>query len=290
LPVVQTKLAHYFTEKINKQYGTNIYVDQVAVTAFGSVKLKKVLIKDHFKDTLIYAKRINTSILDINKLTNGILLFGTLRADELHLDITTYKNEKNTNLDVFIASFDNGTKSKSKFLLTANNLKVTNSRVIVIDENSKNPLDAKFMKIDATSKNFKIYGPDVTTKITSMSFLDSRGLEIKELITDFSYSKKSILMDALEFKTPYSNFNGSVKLLYKREDFTDFNNKVRFEILTKSAMISTSDIYHFYKEVAKNKEFKFKSSIKGVLNNLYFSNLNIEDENKREKINIFRIK
>ncbi len=280
LPVVQTKLAHYYTEKINKQYGTNIYVNQVAVTAFGSVKLKKVLIKDHFKDTLIYAKRINTSILDLNKLTNGTLLFGTLRADELHLDIKTYKNEKNTNLDFFIAAFDKGSKSKSKFLLTANNLKVTNSRVIVIDENAKNPLDAKFMKIDATSKNFKIYGPDVTTKITSMSFLDSRGLEIKELITDFAYSKKSILMDALEFKTPYSNFKGSVKLLYKLEDFADFNNKVRFEILTKSALISTSDIYHFYKEVEKNKEFKFKASIKGALNNLFFSNLDVEDKNQ----------
>lgn len=41
LPVVQTKLAHYATEKINKKYGTDINVEQVAVTVFGGVKLKK---------------------------------------------------------------------------------------------------------------------------------------------------------------------------------------------------------------------------------------------------------
>ena len=69
LPVVQTKIAHYVTEKLNEQYKTDIQVDQIAVTIFGVVKLKKVLIKDHHKDTLIYANRINTNVLDLSKLT-----------------------------------------------------------------------------------------------------------------------------------------------------------------------------------------------------------------------------
>lgn len=279
LPIVQTKLAHYFTEKINKQYGTNIYVDQVAVTAFGSVKLKKVLIKDHHQDTLIFAKRINTSILDVNKLLNGDLLFGTLRADDLHLDIKTYKKEKDTNLDLFVAAFDDGSKSSTKFLLKASKLIITNSRVIVIDENNKNSLDAKFTKLNAETKNFKIYGPDVTAQINKMSFLDYRGLEMKELQADFTYTKKNILLEKLEFKTPYSNFKGSVKLFYKREDFSDFNNKVKFDIETTSAQISTSDVYHFYKDIAKNKVFNFSSNIKGTLNNLYFSNLSLVNPN-----------
>lgn len=132
LPVVQTKLAHYFTGKINQQYGTNINVEQVAVTAFGGVKLKKVLIKDHFNDTLIFAKRINTSILDFDKLIDGDLLFGNIRVDGLQLDITTYKNEKDTNLDVFIAAFDDGSKSTSKFLMTAKSMTVTNLSLIHI--------------------------------------------------------------------------------------------------------------------------------------------------------------
>ena len=120
----------------------------------------------------------NTSILDFNKLINGDLLFGALRADNLQLDITTYKNEKETNLDLFVAAFDDGKKSTSKFLLTADRLILSNSRVIVVDENMKNPLDAKFTKINARTTNFKIYGPDVTTSITNMSFLDYRGLEM----------------------------------------------------------------------------------------------------------------
>ena len=49
LPFVQTKIAHYATDKLNKDYGTNINIDEVAVTFFGGVKLKKVLIKIEFK-------------------------------------------------------------------------------------------------------------------------------------------------------------------------------------------------------------------------------------------------
>ena len=85
LPFVQTKIAHYATGKLNKEYETNINIDQVAITFFGGVKLKKVLILDHHEDTLIYSQRIKTCILDFNKLLDGKLLFGDLRLDQFYL-------------------------------------------------------------------------------------------------------------------------------------------------------------------------------------------------------------
>ncbi|NBU82042.1 MAG: hypothetical protein EBS55_10390, partial [Flavobacteriaceae bacterium] len=94
IPFVQTKIAHYATAKLNKQYGTKINIDQVAITFFGGVKLKKVLILDHHKDTLIYSQRISTSILDFDKLINQKFLFGDLRLDYFYLQIKNYKGEK----------------------------------------------------------------------------------------------------------------------------------------------------------------------------------------------------
>lgn len=61
LPFVQTKLAQYFMKSINDDYGLHMDIDEVQLTLFGGVKLKKVLIIDHHKDTLIYVKRLNTS-------------------------------------------------------------------------------------------------------------------------------------------------------------------------------------------------------------------------------------
>ncbi len=62
------RIGNYATNALNERYKININVEQVSLTVFGSVKLKKVLILDHHKDTLIYANRIKTSILDWDKL------------------------------------------------------------------------------------------------------------------------------------------------------------------------------------------------------------------------------
>ena len=44
LPFTQTKIAKYFVQRINKDYGIHVAIDEVAVSVFGGVKLKKVLI------------------------------------------------------------------------------------------------------------------------------------------------------------------------------------------------------------------------------------------------------
>jgi hypothetical protein len=40
-----------------RDFGTKISIDEVAISIFGGVKFKKVLILDHRNDTLIYSNR-----------------------------------------------------------------------------------------------------------------------------------------------------------------------------------------------------------------------------------------
>ena len=72
LPFVQTKIANYATDKLNKNYGTNINIDEVAITFFGGVKLKKVLIKIEF---IVFSNKSN--LLQVVKERNivGFSLF-----------------------------------------------------------------------------------------------------------------------------------------------------------------------------------------------------------------------
>ena len=122
LPQVQTRIAQYVTENLNEEYKTDIQIEQIAVTIYGGVKLKNVLVKDHHKDTLIYANRISTNILDVNKLINGKLIFGDLRIDRLLVNMKTYKKEHDSNLNLFIDAFDDGKPSSGKFLFTSKNI------------------------------------------------------------------------------------------------------------------------------------------------------------------------
>ena len=253
-PWVQTKIAHYATDKLNKDYGTNINIDQVAITFFGGVKLKNVLILDHHKDTLIYSDRIKTSILDFGQFIDGQLLFGDLRLDNFYLQIKNYKGEKETNLDLFIEAFDDGKKGTGKFLMKSDNIYLKNSRFVMSDYNRANPKDVDFTKLNAHLKDFRIKGPDVTTKIATMAFRDHRGVQVENLTSDFTYTKKSIVLNKLELTTKESFLKGLVVLSYNKDnhDFADFNNRVKFDVKIDSATLATNDIRYFYKELDKN--------------------------------------
>ncbi len=280
LPQVQTKIAQYITENLNKEYKTDIQIDQVAITLYGGVKLKKVYVRDHHKDTLIYANRITTSILDVNRLINGKLIFGDIRADQLFLNMKTYRRENDNNLNVFIDKFDDGSPSSGKFLFKSKNIYLSKSRFVVIDENREIPKDVDFTKLNAHLTDFKIKGPNVTTHIDKMSFLDHRGLYVKNLESKFSYTKKQILMTELDIMTAGSIFKGNVALNYHRSDFQDFNNKVQFNILIDQASLSSNDIRYFYNEIGKDQKFTLKAHVTGTLNDLTAKRLNLIDGNR----------
>ncbi|MEC4005137.1 translocation/assembly module TamB domain-containing protein [Flavobacterium sp. SUN052] len=290
LPVVQTKIAHYITDRINKDYGTDINVDGVEINIFGGVQLKKVLVKDEKKDTLIYANRIITNILDTKKLLQGKLLFGEMVADNLTLNVVTYKGEKDNNLNKFVAAFDDGKPTSGKFLMTSNKITLKNCRFREIDYNRQVPLDVDFTKLNAELNDFKIQGPNVYANINKMSFLDHRGLFVESLKSKFTYTKKNIRLEELDFKTAESNFKGDVILKYDRKDFKDFNNKVIFEVNSKVASIATNDIRYFYKELGKNQKFDFQGQVNGALNNFTIKKLKLKDSYNSEIIGTVNFK
>ena len=292
LPAVQTKLAQYASKEINKEFGTQITIQKATVSIFGGVKLKEVLIRDHKKDTLFYINRLKTTILDYNKLIDGDLTFGNVYLDGLDFNLVNYKKEKESNLDQFIALFDDGKKSKStkKFLLTAQNLVITNGHFKLIDYNLEMASILNAKKLNANGSNLKIYGPDVTMKINKMSFNEQRGLKVTSLATNFTYTKRNILLDKLYLQTPESKLNANVGLYYKREDFSDFNNKVIFNVDVKKASVSTNDLKIFYGEFGTNQQFNFKTILKGTLNNFSTKKLNLTDSKNSKIIGDFEFK
>ncbi len=249
LPVVQTRIGEYVTDMLRKDYKADINVEQVSLSIFGGVKLKSVLIRDHHKLTMISAKSIKTDILSFKKLYNGDLLFGEIRIDSMFFNLKTYKGEKETNIGKFSTLFDTGKPSSKPFLLKSKNVYLTNSSFLLSDENSYSPKQLDFKKINIETSNLKISGPEVTTNILKMSFLDQKGIAVDDLKTKFAFTLKHIKLDDLSLITKNSFLNGNVILNYNGNDFADFNNKVEFNVKIDSASIASNDIRFFYKEL-----------------------------------------
>ena len=278
--------------RLNKDFGTDISIEQVAISPFGGVKFKKVLILDHHNDTLIYCNRIKTNITDGKKLLDGDLIFSDLQLDELVFHLKTYKKEKLTNLDVFINAFGTDTTTTDKhFLLTAKEAKITKGHFTVFDYNRAVPKDVDFTNLNVRLSDFKLYGPDVNTTIQKMSFLDHRGVYVKKLSGLFSYTKKQIKIAKLDAQTKENSvIKANVTLNYKIEDFADFNNKVQFDVQLAASTIASNDVRCFYNELGKNQFFYLSANAIGPINNLKVSQLHLADSKKSKMIGAIRFK
>ncbi len=282
LPSVQTKIAKYYTEEFNKKLGINISIDKIALTIFGTVKLKSLLIKDHHKDTLLSVKQLNTNFIDLYNLDQwkrGDLIFGDIRLIDFYLNLKNYKDEKYTNLDKFIEVFDNGEPSSGKFLMTADAIYIEKGKFLLTDENRKDPKDLDLKNLDARLTNFIIKGSNVDFNIEKLKFKDHRGIDLKDLQSKFSYTKTNIILGNLTAKTKHSDINGSIKMSYDRKDFADFNNKVIWDFNIENSKIGSNDVFCFYNKIGKDKTFLVKTKMKGTLNNFWLKNLSFQDEN-----------
>ena len=280
IPAVQTKIGVYVTNMLHDNFGADIKVEQVAISVFGGVKLKKVIIRDHKKDTLIYANRIKTDILSLEKWKNGDLIFGDIRIDSLFFDLKTYTNEKKSNIQIFSALFDSGKPAAKKFLLKAQNVYISNSHFILSNENNTVPKTLDIENLNMSLNSFKIIGPDIFTKINKMSAKYNGGIKIENLETYFSYTNQFMSLKNLNLETKKSLITGNLIMKYKNNDFDDFNNRVRFDFKIDNANLATNDLKFFYDELGKNKVLNLKTNISGTLNNLFFKDLYLIEEDK----------
>ncbi len=85
-------------------------------------------------------------------------------------------------------------------------------------------------------------------------------------------------------KTPESEMKGRVELKYNRKDFSDFNNKVIFDVQFDKATIASNDLNYFYNEFGKNNVFYVDTHLIGTLNNFTTHNLKLVDKNQSEII------
>lgn len=285
LPFVQTALGKYATDSLNESYGTKITIGKVAITPFGSVKLGDVLVLDHHQDTLFYIKKLNTSILSFKKIYDpGHPYLKDVVLHGLDVRIVNYKNEFYTNLDKFIEAFDDGSPSSGRFRMKANKMTVFNSRFQYIDYNLQTPKFLDFTQLNGKIEDFFIKGPNVYTFIDKLSFKDHRGLLVENISADFTYTKKNILLEQLEMNTPLSEMKGRVELKYNRKDFSDFNNKVIFDVQFDKVTIASNDLNYFYNEFGKNNIFYVDTHLIGTLNNFTTYNLKLADKNQSEII------
>ncbi|AIM61401.1 translocation/assembly module TamB domain-containing protein [Cellulophaga lytica] len=283
LSSVQTRLANYATNTINKDFGTNLQIDKLKVNFITwNTSAKGIYAEDEQKDTLFYIGDLTTSILDIKNLVKGQLEFGDINVDNLHLKLKTYKGESSSNLEVFIDKLDDKkprAEGAKPFKMVSGNVNIGNSRFQLIDENLEKPQQLDFKNLNIGATDFLILGPDVSTQINTLTFTSRRGPKVENLTTAFKYSRTQMRFDALQIKTKESDLKGNLVFNYDRKDFKDFINKVQIDANFADSEIALDDINMLYNQFGSGKKISLSTNVSGVLNDLSTKKLMLFSDN-----------
>ncbi len=277
IPGVQNYLGNKATEYLNTTYDVDIQIEKIGLTYAGNISLKDILVKDHHRDTLLYAKSIETSGFNIKEVSNRQPELGDVSIQDLIFNMKIYKGEESDNLMTFVRKFETGKKSSStKFLLTTENIILDHGEFSFINENLNNPNVIQYNDIVLEAESLMVDGADVYVNVEALALRDQRGLHISRLQTCFSIKPEEMLFQELSIETPDSKIEGEILFSYEEGGLSDFVNKVTIQASFDRAAVSTNDLIPFYKEFGKNRMLRLKNtSIDGVLNDFKIINADI---------------
>ena len=283
IPAIQTKIAHFALEKLNKSLNTKMNVKSVDIDFFGRIHLYGVTIKDDHNYDFLKAKDLQTTI-NVWTLLPGIkkdhIDLSEVKLVQPEIRVITYKNDSVSNFVKFINGFSSDKpKDPKKIFKLDGDFLIEEGKVSIVNQNSGNVwLDAKQVNI-AVSK-FKLVDSDITGKLENFCFVAERNKEtytVQNFTGDVHYSKKEIRVGNLNLRTNTSVLNGNLLLSYNQPaDMSDFNNKVNWDVFfDRGSVINFKEIRYFTPLFDKNSSVNVYGKVNGTLNNLTFTDFEL---------------
>ncbi|KGL63983.1 hypothetical protein PHEL85_1025 [Polaribacter sp. Hel1_85] len=281
VPGIQTKLGNYATKKLNEDFNTNISIEKIDLSFLGNVQLKGVEIRDHHQDTLIFVKKLSTSILSAKKVLDSEVNLGSISLDGAYVYMKTYKGETDDNMAIFIDSFGESSKDSlsTPFILRSSNVYANDLNYRLSNENNKSPISFSAKNTGGSLQDMLVYGSDFSSKIRGLYFVDNKGLEVTSLTTDFSYSKTAMHFKNTTLQTRKSNIKADIDFTYNRAELADFNNKVHINAAFDKSKIAVPDLKKYYNELNGNDVIDLSGIVKGKLNDFTLNKLNLTSKN-----------
>ena len=166
------------------------------------------------------------------------------------------------------------------FLLSSSDVSIDNSNLEVTDENRERHRVLLLKDLNINATNFLINGPDVSARINSLAFIDSRGVEVTNMKTNFLYTLQNMTFNDLTISTPKSSLSGNLRFDYQREDLQYFEDKVKVTADFKNSKVALNELNTFYNEFGANQIVTLNTSLSGTLNNLNATNLRLRNSSK----------
>jgi len=277
IPAVQTSVAKKITNSLQERSDIDVSVGRVSLSYFGKVKLNEILVRDHHENTLLDIQEFRTSILGVSNLVANNPSLGSSTAEGFTFKMKRYKGEDSDNLSILLDKLKTEPTGEPKqFTLMVRDIFISDGYYSYVDENISTPEVIVLDKLELQAEFLDVIDQDFKVNINSLKAEEGRGIDIRDLKTEFSYSPTKMNLDSFLLITPYSKLEGSIEMNYTLQDFSDFLNKVQLKASFKDSNISTNDLVNFYKPFGSNQNIQLTADLEGTLNDFDLKNLNFK--------------
>ncbi len=272
---VQTRLAQWGVDYVNKRYDTHIELEGLRYSFPNNLVLSELYTPDHHGDTLIYASELSVGIFGFGKD-----FFSASDADieDLKFYYLQYEGEEEYNLDEFIAKFSSGPSDPDKppFAVSIGDIDISNGRFRYEDFNCDSCVEFFLQRLNIEASDFELEGQYVSLDVEELNGVDRYSVAVQSLRSEFAYLEKEMRLHDLELQTPHTYLRGDATFYYdSTKAMRNFVDLVRMEGTIEEGRIRSQDIRYFAPEMPDFGDFELKGSVAGIVNDMELSGIDL---------------
>jgi len=276
---IQTYLAGEIAQQVSENLRADFSIESVDMILFNRVVLKTVLLKDQYKDTLLYSPRMVATLKKFN-YPDKIMKISKLSLHEPTIRFSM--DPTNTvNVEFLVESIRSlADTSKKSWMINVTNIELSDARFLFLDHHDSTESDfgLDFSDIHLASLNteirqFQKTGDTIDFYLDNISFTDQSGFYMKDMSGQVSLSPRFMqLRDAL-FEGPDTRISAEI-LRFDFDSYQEFargkyGHEVGMDFLITQANVSFNDLSYIIPQLRYWKEsFRLSGQIRGKVDNL----------------------
>ncbi|MEY4602766.1 MAG: hypothetical protein RIT43_58 [Bacteroidota bacterium] len=282
---VQTYLAQRAAAYLSKELNTTVKIGKVAIVFIDRVALDDVLILDQNKDTLAGIKTLFATVSEIDLNANNIHL-DRISIEKGTIHLNRDKISGDYNYEFLEDYFSSGKKTrKSKPV----NLFVDNLSLDQIDFKyddfrksyssvgmDYDHLDLRNIRLEAGG--FSVQDNTFAFEVKALSTRDKCGFVLNDLSMNVIIDPQGLKIANLKIQTPRSNIHLPKfhLLLEEMDDFSFFEDSVRFDSEIAKSKVSLKDVSYFAPALeGMDAEISIEGKVEEYIKNLHISKLDL---------------
>ena len=239
-PIGQSVINSWLKNKFIKDFKVEISTGSLFVNPVGTTSFTDLLIRDHRNDTLVFVDHFTFESYHLRGLISSKLHLGNVKFDSLFLNVVKYKNEDQSNLDIFIEKIEPDDARINQ--LSASTIKLNQSNVQFTDMNKSDSAKQLFSNINAKLVDLNFHFDDFSTQIEEMSFFaDHQNIQVLDLEAFFSFNSEFAKIQNLKLITPNSQLITDFSIRYPKEGFRNFYDDVSIDAVVQDSFVGLEE-------------------------------------------------